>query len=392
MVKLNKVCEINIGKTPSRSNNKFWENGVYNWISIRDLKSKYIVKTRESISEEAISDCNMKIIPKDTVIMSFKLSIGKVAITGKDVYSNEAIANFPVKDLSILSSKYLYYVLQTLKLSEKTDRAVMGATLNKKKLNDLIIPLPPIPTQIKIAAALDKAQELIDKRKEQIQKYDELLYAYYIKNFYADKDQNYKKIKISKLAKQHKNSMRTGPFGSNLLHSEFVDNGIPVLGIDNAVDNVFRWKKRRYITEDKYQKLKSYTVYPEDVIITIMGTCGRSAVVPKDISTCINTKHLACITLDKKIANPYFISYSFLKNPFILKQLSLKTRGAIMDGLNLTIIKEIEIYLPPVDLQNQFASIVEKIEDEKKKLETSLTELENNFNSIMQRSFKGELF
>lgn len=88
--KINELCEINIGKTPSRNKSEYWGEGS-GWLSISDLKDKFITKTKEEITSMAISACNMKIVPRNTVVMSFKLSIGKTAILKEDMYTNEAI-------------------------------------------------------------------------------------------------------------------------------------------------------------------------------------------------------------------------------------------------------------------------------------------------------------
>jgi type I restriction enzyme S subunit len=230
-------------------------------------------------------------------------------------------------------------------------------------------------------------------RKTAIEKLDQLTQSVFLHIFFSEKSerQGLPVVQIEDIALKEKGSMRTGPFGSDLLHSEFVDNGIAVLGIDNAVNNKFEWGERRYISKEKYKKLKRYTIYPGDVIVTIMGTTGRSAVIPQNIPLAINTKHLAAITLDKGIVNPYFISYSIHSDPFILNQIKLRDRGAIMSGLNLTIIKNLKIKLPPLNMQNKFASILQKIEKQQEAMKVSSKKMDENFNSILQRAFKGEL-
>ncbi|QTL97777.1 restriction endonuclease subunit S [Iocasia frigidifontis] len=291
--------------------------------------------------------------------------------------------------------KYVYYYLSgNMRILEEGFRGAGLKHISKKYLRTIKIPIPPLQTQKRIVEVLDKAKILIDLRKKQIELMDRLIKSIFFNKFIqrVDEYKSWDVVEIQDLALKNKDSMRTGPFGSNLRHSEFVDEGIAVLGIDNAVDNVFKWKERRYITEEKYMELKRYTVFPDDVLITIMGTTGRSAVVPKDIPKAINTKHLACITVNKGKVSPYYLSYSIHSHPYILKQINSKSKGAIMNGLNLTIIKELKIPLPPIELQKEFGKSYLEIQEKKKQFENILFLLKNNFNSLMQKAFKGELF
>lgn len=185
------------------------------------------------------------------------------------------------------------------------------------------------------------------------------------------------------------NEMRTGPFGSALHHDEFVDSGVFVLGIDNAVENRFSYNRMRYITEEKYQQLKRYTVHPGDVIITIMGTVGRSAVIPADMPKSINTKHLACITPNVKMVNAQFLSCAFQIHPGIRTQLQNQSKGAIMDGLNLTIIKGLSFRIPPINLQNQFVEFYEQTDKSKLTIQKGLEKLETLKKALMQEYFGG---
>ena len=205
-------------------------------------------------------------------------------------------------------------------------------------------------------------------------------------------NENWEKQTIEQLLLNQKNSIRTGPFGSDLLHSEFTEDGdVAVLGIDNAVQNKFVWDKKRYISFDKYEKLKRYKINPNDIIITIMGTVGKTAVIPEDIPLAINTKHLAAISLNHELANPEFIAYSLREDPYVLSQLKKKRKGAIMDSLNLTIIKNVKILLPPIKWQDKFSKIAKKIENTKIIYVNSFNELNEFFVSISQKAFSGKL-
>jgi type I restriction enzyme S subunit len=164
-VRLEDICEINMGKTPSRSNATYW-NGDLPWVSIADLKGDiFIRKTKECITKKSVVESGIKVVPENTLLYSFKLSIGKVAITASEIYTNEAIVALPIKNKEILDLKYLYWAVQMIELEGIGDKAVMGLTLNKEKLKNLVIPLPPLPIQKRIAEILDAADAL--RRKDQ---------------------------------------------------------------------------------------------------------------------------------------------------------------------------------------------------------------------------------
>lgn len=251
----------------------------------------------------------------------------------------------------------------------------------------LRIPLPSLAEQRRIAATLDKADALRAKRREAIAKLDQLLQSVFLDMFGDASDTN---ATVEELSAAD-GAIRTGPFGSQLLHSEFVDSGVAVLGIDNVVSNKFVWAKPRFITEQKYAALARYTVSPGDVLITIMGTCGRCAVVPEDVPTAINTKHLCCISLDKKRCEPEFLHSYFLMHPQAKSYLEGRAKGAIMSGLNMGIIKEMPVALPPIERQREFVSIKAALRLEQAQMVDHLSHSNQFFEAIQQQAFAGTL-
>src|SRR5690554_5850602 len=115
-VPLSKVCKVSIGKTPSRSEPRYWGPG-YPWVSIGDMNGRrYLKDTAETITTAAVEECNCKPIEAGTLLMSFKLSIGKLAIAERRLFTNEAIASLPILDPNQLSTEFLYYALQVTDL------------------------------------------------------------------------------------------------------------------------------------------------------------------------------------------------------------------------------------------------------------------------------------
>ena len=158
-VRFSTIANFSLGKTPERANKAFWNPGKYPWVSIADMEDKSVLtKSKEQISEKALVEkFNGTLSPVGTLIMSFKLTIGKVSILGIEATHNEAIISiFPYVNTDNIMRDYLFNILAlTTSYTASTD-AIKGATLNSKKIADMLIPLPPLYEQKRIILALDK--------------------------------------------------------------------------------------------------------------------------------------------------------------------------------------------------------------------------------------------
>ena len=259
-------------------------------------------------------------------------------------------------DSDILNTGYLKYFIDS-SFGKACIKGIESGTtqrkFNKTGFRNLEISLPPLVEQQRIVAKLDAAFAEIDRATSSSQPPLSRLIESFFEQiiFSSDATASWGKTTVENVLHSSKGSMRTGPFGSQLLKREFVSDGIRVLGIDNVVSNNFKWGKERFITEEKYKELVKYQVKAGDVLITIMGTCGRCVVVPSDIPVAINTKHICCITLDTEKCLPEFLRLCFLYSPEALDYLYAEAKGAVMPGLNMRIIKSLPLSIPPVEEQ-----------------------------------------
>ena len=183
--KLKEIFDLQMGKTPSRKNLDYWNTKDYKWISIADLSQtrKYISDTKEYLSCSAVEESGIKVIPANTVVMSFKLSIGKTAITSEDMYSNEAIMAFHDKHVVELLPEYIYYMFKCKNWDEGSNKAVMGKTLNKATLSEVEIDICPVVGQREIVNVLDKIMRIMSDRREEIKLLDDLIKSRFIEMF-----------------------------------------------------------------------------------------------------------------------------------------------------------------------------------------------------------------
>jgi type I restriction enzyme S subunit len=357
--------------------------GYRRLIQIDDLRPDASLKFCPPARDEVIAE------PRDVIIAWDGANAATSGFGLSGVIGSTLALLRPVHD--DVHTPYLGYFLraQQAYLRERCKGATVPH-IDARVLGALQVPLPLLPEQRRVAELLERADALRAMRRGALEKVEELTESIFLDLFGDLEGAGWPMSTIRDVAHPGPGTIRTGPFGSQLLHSEFVDHGVAVLGIDNVVSNEFRWGERRYISVDKYGQLKRYTVAPGDVLITIMGTLGRCAIVPDDIPVAINTKHLCCITLDARKCLPAFLHSYFLRHPLARRYLERAAKGAIMAGLNMEIIKAMPIPLAPVALQQEFADRVAAIEQLKAAQHASLDTLDSLYASLEGRAFRSE--
>lgn len=374
MARLDEIFDLQMGKTPSRNNADYWTDGQYVWVSIADLGSyqKYVEDTKERISALAVQESGIKSVPANTVIMSFKLSLGKTAITQEPVYTNEAIMAFiPTEKYAVLPD-YFYYLFSAKDWTKGTNRAVMGTTLNKATLGAVSITVPPIDEQRKIAAILDKVSDLIAKRRQQLDKLDEMVKARFVEMF-GDPQNNEKNWKMRTFKEIC--TVRQGlqiPISKRLTH--FEENCYEYI----TVAYLHGAKDKEYIKNPK----STVICTKDDVLMTRTGNTGM--VITNVAGVFHNNFFLIDFDRDKYIKE-FLVEY--LNLDLIQTELKKRAGTSTIPDLNHSEFYKIAIYEPPMDLQNQFAAFVNQTEKSKTTISRSLEKLETLKKALMQEYF-----
>lgn len=379
---LGELFELQMGKTPDRNNDLYWQEGLNEWISIADLGrcQKYICDTKEKITDKAVKESGIKIIPKNTVIMSFKLSLGKLAITSKPIYSNEAIMAFLDKHVVSISSDYLYYLLMHIKWEDNSNKAVMGKTLNKAVISRVKVKIHGKSEQENIVKILDKTCYIIRQRKKQLQEIDNLVKSRFVELF-GDPVSNpfeWDKVPLSELA-----DIKIGPFGSLLHKDDYIENGHPLVNPSHIKDGKIVTDSKLTISDEKYGEMTAYHLKIGDVVMGRRGEMGRCAVVSEDGLLC-GTGSLLIRSKGEITADYIQKIISFPSFKKIIEDMAV---GQTMPNLNVPIVSNFKIIKPPIGVQHKYYSFVHEIDKLKVTIQKSLEQTQLLFDNLMQEYF-----
>lgn len=377
-VLITEVCDILVGRTPSRYNPVYWGTG-FPWLSIADMnQGDSLSSTKETITTEAVKECNCKQIPKGTVLFSFKLSIGKVGITAVDMFTNEAIAAFLIKDKSRLDTKFLFYTLKSTDYSVGSNKAVMGKTLNKEQLKKFTIPLPSIEEQLRIVKILDLAQSLIEKRRQAIAYLDDYIKTVFL-DMFGDPVSNPKGWEVVKFEDICK--IETEQISPIKIKSSHYYIGLE--DIEKGTGRIIKTSS----SNSALLKSAKFVFTKENVLYGKLRPYLNKVALPEREGIC--STDILPLTPIKDKSQKHFICY-LIRSDYFVSQMIKCTVGANLPRVNSGSLNETSVYSPPIALQGQFSEIVQKTESLQQKMQSQLQELEHNFQAQLQRAFRGE--
>ena len=380
MARLGDVCTIVSGTTPKSNCPEYWDGNI-NWVTPAELNddSDVIYESQRKITEQAVQDSSLKPFPAGTVLLSSRAPIGKVAIAGVEMYCNQGFKNLICSNR--IYNRYLYHFLKDS--TEYLNSLGRGATfkeISKSIVENIEIPLPPLEEQRRIAAVLDKVSDLIAKRREQLDKLDELMKARFVEMFGdpVSNPYNWEKVPLSELA-----DIRIGPFGSLLHKEDYIEGGHPLVNPSHIIDEKIVIDEKLTVSRQKYIELEAYHLKAGDVVMGRRGEMGRCAVVSQEGLLC-GTGSLSIRPKGKVTADYIQKIISF---PSFKKMIEDMAVGQTMPNLNVPIVSAFQVIKPPMHVQENYYIFVTQIDKSKLTIQQSLDKLEVLKQALMQQYF-----
>lgn len=380
--RLGEVCNFIGGGTPSKSNAEYYA-GKIPWATVRDMLTFKLSNTELCITEEAVKNSATNILPKGTIVISTHVGLGKICELMQDTAINQDLKGVIFND-HILNKYFFSYWYRSISyyiISQGRGATVKGVTLDfMKKLN---VPVPSMAVQTQIVNELDKLNELIELKRNQLKDLDTLAQSLFYETF-GDPLENPKRWNVGMLSEYatFKNGLNFTP----------TDNGnkIKCLGVGD-------FKSNRFINTENLQEINIVETISEEYLlkdgdIILVRSNGNKALIGRSIMYVSDNSLVTfsgfCIRCryNREMLAPLFLSY-YLSCGAIRKYITSQGKGCNISNLNQKILSGIPLILPPLSLQEEFAAKIEAIEAQKRQIESTITDLETLLASRMDYWF-----
>jgi type I restriction enzyme S subunit len=389
---ISEFCKTGSGTTPSRSRKDYYFGGDIPWVKSGELREVIITNTEETVTEEALAETPLKIAPKGSILVAmYGANVGRLGILGIDATTNQAVCHL-VPDPEQADTKYVFHALRQ-KLPEFLSRSVGGAqpNISQQIIRATKVLLPSIAEQKRIAAILDKAEELRELRRQALRELDALAQSIFIEMF-GDPTTHPKRWDIRKVS-DYVSCFQGGKSVDPEDENTVTRNRI--VKVSAVTSMIFRPEESKPLP-DEYDPPLEYFVKPGDLLFSRANTSDLVGAVAFVESTPPNIvladKIWRFVWKEPVLIHPLFI-WTLFQTPTLRYEISRRATGTSGSMKNISQAKTlgIQTILPPLPLQQEFAHRIEAIEQLKTTHRGSLAQLDALFASLQHRAFRGEL-
>ncbi|MCY3940644.1 MAG: restriction endonuclease subunit S [Gammaproteobacteria bacterium] len=348
---LGDLCDVSIGRTPRRNEPLYW-GGPHPWATIRDLDGGILTATGQGITDIAISEVMPKPAEPNTLLFSFKLSIGKMAFAGRRMHHNEAIAALPIRDPDALDPEFLFYALRAKTHDDNSNHAVLGKVLNKRKVEEIEIPLPSLDEQRRIVGILNRATN-IERLQAQAQKrLREFIPALFVRMF-GDPAENPMKWPLCTLGEL---SILGPQYGANARSAPLVSGEPRYIRITDIQEGGNLSDESVGVALPDWE---AYRLRDGDLLFARSGaTVGKPYIHRPQDGLCVFAGYLIRFRLEDSKLHPE-VAFGLTQTPAYNAWIKSKRRTAAQPNINGQEYATLRIPVPPLGLQRQYAQIVE---------------------------------
>jgi len=457
-VEMQEISEVVGGGTPNASDSSNFDPDGTPWLTPADLsgyQETYISKGSRNLSTKGMAACGAKVMPEGAVLFTSRAPIGYVAIAANPIATNQGFKSF-VLATDCVPEFFRYYLKSSKAYAESMASGSTFLELSGGRAKELVAPLAPTNEQRRIVAKLDTLFEKSRSIREKLDRLPRLLAnlqksilnsafrgdltkewrannpnvepaSELLKRIRAERRAKWEADLIAKgkdpkkakyvepepvdteglpelpegwcwasmpmIASTQPNALKAGPFGSALKKSDYTEQGFKVYGQEQVIRGN-PYFGDYFIPEEKFQELSSCAVCPGDVLISLVGTAGKVLVLPEDSAPGIINPRLVKISVAQRHINPHYIA-RYIQSPMAQRFFRESAHGGTMEILNLGILKQLVVPIPPLPEQEQVLTMIAAIEERRgvisDLLEKASRSREISEQAFLSRAFRGEL-